>query len=235
MQILSFSQSGPAALRRNTALLVVALLGLGGLAPAQAQSDAAAQPLIDRLKPQSGGASRGIRIQGDTPAPTSPAAPAPIWTVPASVTPPAPTPPPAAVQSAASRPAVVPQRPAARETTSDAPSVSITVTFATGSATLTPEAERALAPLGQALSSPELQPYRFRIEGHTDSVGDAAVNQALSERRAAAVREHLMRVYGVGESRLVAVGFGSSQLLVPTPPQVPEARNRRVQVVNLGN
>jgi OmpA-OmpF porin, OOP family len=61
------------------------------------------------------------------------------------------------------------------------------------------------------------------------------VNQALSERRAAAVREHLTRVYGVDKARLVAIGFGSSQLLVPTPPQVAETRNRRVQVVNIGN
>jgi outer membrane protein OmpA-like peptidoglycan-associated protein len=44
-----------------------------------------------------------------------------------------------------------------------------------------------------------------------------------------------MRVYGVDTARLVAVGFGSSQLLVRTPPQVAEARNRRVQVVNIGD
>jgi outer membrane protein OmpA-like peptidoglycan-associated protein len=113
--------------------------------------------------------------------------------------------------------------------------VSITITFASGSATLTPEAERSLAPLGRALTAAELAPYRFRIEGHTDSVGDAAQNQSLSERRAAAVRDHLIRTYGVDASRLVAVGFGSSQLLVQTPPQTPEVRNRRVQIVNIGS
>jgi outer membrane protein OmpA-like peptidoglycan-associated protein len=80
-----------------------------------------------------------------------------------------------------------------------------------------------------------LLPYRFRIEGHTDSVGDAAANISLSEQRAAAVRDYLVRVYRVAERRLIAVGFGSSQPLVATPPQVPELRNRRVQVVNLGN
>jgi OOP family OmpA-OmpF porin len=217
---------------------VAAMLAMGALpSAARAQSDLAAQSLIDRLKPVASSGTRGIRIPGDAPAAASPAAPAPVWATPA-VTPALPRAAPAApAQTAASRPAVAPPRvvPVARETTTDAPSVSITVTFTTGSATLTSEAERALAPLGRALASPDLAPYRFRIEGHTDSVGDAAVNQALSERRAAAVREHLTRVYGVDAARLVAVGFGSSQLLVSTPPQVAEARNRRVQVVNIGN
>jgi outer membrane protein OmpA-like peptidoglycan-associated protein len=208
---------------------VTAMLVAGAVPPvALAQSDIAAQSLIDRLKPSANSGTRGIRIPGAAPAPAATVAPARAWdTAPAPDLSPAPGP----AQSATSRPAAA----AARETTTDAPSVSITVTFSTGSAALTPEAEKALAPLGRALASAELAPYRFRIEGHTDSVGNAAVNQALSERRAASVRQHLMRVYGVDTARLVAVGFGSSQLLVPTPPQVAEARNRRVQVVNIGD
>jgi outer membrane protein OmpA-like peptidoglycan-associated protein len=121
------------------------------------------------------------------------------------------------------------------ETTASAPSVSITVNFASGSAELTPAAERALAPLGNALRSAELAPYRFRIEGHTDTVGDPASNMALSERRAQAVRDYVVRTYGVDPSRLVAVGLGETQLRIATPPHVPEARNRRVQVVNIGS
>jgi outer membrane protein OmpA-like peptidoglycan-associated protein len=194
--------------------------------PAAAQSDSAAQSLIDRLRPSAGSGSRGIRVQSETATPSTPAAPAPVWRAAPAAAVPAP-------QAAARPTAAPPAQP--RETTANAPSVSITVTFASGSATLTPEAERALAPLGRALASPELAPYRFRIEGHTDTVGDAAVNQSLSERRAAAVREHLSRVYNVDAGRLVAIGFGSSQLLVQTPPQVADPRNRRVQVVNIGN
>jgi outer membrane protein OmpA-like peptidoglycan-associated protein len=207
------------------------------LAPAPeaaAQSDPAAQALIDRLRPSVGGGTRGLRIPGGdaTPAVASPVAPAPVWQTPAQPRQTAPSPAhtrPAA--AAVTRPPVSPER----ETTADAPSVSITITFATGSAALTPEAERALSPLGRALTAPELAPYRFRVEGHTDSVGDAALNQSLSERRAAAVRDHLINVYRVDPSRIVAVGFGSSQLLVHTPPQTAEVRNRRVQVVNIGS
>lgn len=201
--------------------------------PAGAQSDPAAQALIDRLRPSVGGGTRGIRIPGGDPTPVaSPVAPAPIWR-----TSPAPPPranapsAPIATIAAAPRPPV----PAARDTTADAPSVSMTVTFPSGSATLTPDAERALAPLGRALTDRELAPFRFRIEGHTDSVGDAAQNQQLSERRAAAVRAYLISAFGVDAGRLIAIGFGSSQMIVQTPPQTPEMRNRRVQIVNIGN
>ncbi len=90
-------------------------------------------------------------------------------------------------------------------------------------------------PLGRALNPPDLVPFRFRAEGHTDAVGEAALNQAPSARRAAAVREHPAQVHGVAPERLVATGFGSSQLPVPTPPQAAEPRNRRVQVVNIGH
>ncbi|MDO9499191.1 OmpA family protein, partial [Falsiroseomonas sp.] len=111
--------------------------------------------------------------------------------------------------------------------------VSITVTFPSGSANLTPQAEARLAPLGRALSSADLAPFRFRIEGHTDSVGAASMNMALSERRAAAVRDYLIRQYGVDGARLEAVGLGQTRLLVPTGDGVNEPRNRRVQVINL--
>ncbi len=206
-----------------------------GTAPAQ--TDAAAQALIDRLRPSANAGTRGLRIPGADGATQT--APAPAWQAPlqrpAAAQPrdaaPRPAGPPATVTAAAPRPPL----PAVRETTADAPSVSITITFPTGSATLTPESERALAPLGRALTASELAPFRFRIEGHTDSVGDAAQNQGLSDRRAAAVRNYLITTFGVDEARLVAVGFGSAQLLVQTPPQTPELRNRRVQIVNIGN
>ncbi|MGG5887774.1 OmpA family protein [Falsiroseomonas sp. HC035] len=123
-------------------------------------------------------------------------------------------------------------------TTTTAPpgaaAVSLTVTFATGSATLSPAAMQVLDNLGQALGSARLAGYRFRVEGHTDTVGPEAMNQALSERRAAAVRDFLMQRHGVAAQRIEAAGLGEAQLLVPTPDEVAEPRNRRVQVVNIG-
>jgi outer membrane protein OmpA-like peptidoglycan-associated protein len=115
-----------------------------------------------------------------------------------------------------------------------APSVSLTVNFATGSAELTPSAERTLDSLGKALNDPKLIHDRFRIEGHTDTVGSAASNQVLSTRRADRVAQYLEDKFGIARSRLKPVGMGEHGLLVPTPPQTAEARNRRVLVVNEG-
>jgi outer membrane protein OmpA-like peptidoglycan-associated protein len=106
--------------------------------------------------------------------------------------------------------------------------------FPSGSAALTPDAEKILEALGRALNSSELARYRFRIEGHTDTAGEAPANLVLSERRAATVREHLVSRHGVAAARLEALGFGETQLLVQTPDATSEPRNRRVQIVNLG-
>ena len=100
---------------------------------------------------------------------------------------------------------------------------------------MTADAEKMLDALARALNAPELARYRFRIEGHTDTTGEAPVNLALSARRAAAVREHLVNRLGVAAPRLDAVGLGETQLLVQTPDATSEPRNRRVQIVNIGS
>jgi len=116
-----------------------------------------------------------------------------------------------------------------------APSVSLMVLFATGSADLTPEAQHTVDQLGQALSSQRLAGYKFRIEGHTDTVGTQVYNLALSKRRAETVASYLEEKFNIPSSRLEAEGMGEKELLVQTPNQTPEPRNRRVQVVNLGS
>lgn len=113
------------------------------------------------------------------------------------------------------------------------PTVNFTVEFETDSAKLTPQATRTLDELGRALTSSALSGYRFRIEGHTDTVGTREYNRALSERRAASVLDYLVARWRIDPSKLEAVGMGEDQLLVPTGPNVSEVRNRRVAVVNL--
>jgi outer membrane protein OmpA-like peptidoglycan-associated protein len=115
-----------------------------------------------------------------------------------------------------------------------APSASLSVLFATGSATLTPAATKILNELGRALTDTRLAGNKFRIEGHTDTVGTPDSNKALSEQRAKAVADYLASTYHVDPGKLEAVGLGEDGLLVKTPAQTPEARNRRVVVVNLG-
>jgi outer membrane protein OmpA-like peptidoglycan-associated protein len=126
------------------------------------------------------------------------------------------------------------EAPAKTPPAAEAPSVNLYVPFENGSAELTPAAIAALDELGKALSSPTLAGYKFRIEGHTDTVGTKPYNKSLSERRAEAVSAYLEQKYGVGTTRLEVIGLGSDHLLVPTPEQTPEPRNRRVTVVNLG-
>ncbi len=114
------------------------------------------------------------------------------------------------------------------------PSASLSVLFATGSAELTPAATKTLDALGQALTDTRLAGSKFRIEGHTDTVGTVDANEALSKQRAQAVADYLVTAHHIDRSKLEPVGVGQQGLLVPTPPQTPEARNRRVVVVNLG-
>jgi OmpA-OmpF porin, OOP family len=49
------------------------------------------------------------------------------------------------------------------------------------------------------------------------------------------VVEYLATNFHVDRSRVQGIGMGEDGLLVPTPDQTPEPRNRRVQVVNLGS
>lgn len=119
--------------------------------------------------------------------------------------------------------------------TEAAPAVSLTVQFATGSADLTPAARQVLNNLGKAISDKSLANDRFRIEGHTDTVGNKDANQVLSEHRAEAVVDYLATNFHVDRSRLQPVGMGESGLLIQTPEQTNEPRNRRVQVVNIGS
>ena len=129
---------------------------------------------------------------------------------------------------------VVPVRPVATQASVKVPSIDLTVLFEFGSAELTVDASRTLDELGRALTSAVLSGYRFRIEGHTDTVGTPEFNKSLSDQRAAVVARYLEARFGLSSARLETVGLGDSALLVPTPPQTPEQRNRRVHVVNLG-
>ena len=105
------------------------------------------------------------------------------------------------------------------------------VQFKFDSYQLLPEAKKALNNLGPALNSDQLINYGFRIEGHTDAIGSYEYNQRLSEDRAQAVKEYLVRNFGVDTDRLVTVGHGETVLLNREDPSA--AVNRRVQVVTL--
>jgi len=70
---------------------------------------------------------------------------------------------------------------------------------------------------------------KLRVEGHTDNQGNAAANQALSEKRAQAVMGWLV-ANGVDSSRLSAKGFGQSKPLADNGTEDGRAKNRRVEL-----
>jgi outer membrane protein OmpA-like peptidoglycan-associated protein len=72
------------------------------------------------------------------------------------------------------------------------------------------------------------------IEGHTDNTGSDAVNQPLSEKRAAAVSKYLAS-QGVAAGRLSTKGYGSTQPKVPNDTKENQAKNRRVELAITAN
>jgi outer membrane protein OmpA-like peptidoglycan-associated protein len=68
----------------------------------------------------------------------------------------------------------------------------------------------------------------LRVEGHTDSRGEAAYNQTLSEARASAVREYLLKG-GVSTDRIVSAGFGESLPVEAAETEAAWDKNRRVE------
>jgi outer membrane protein OmpA-like peptidoglycan-associated protein len=68
------------------------------------------------------------------------------------------------------------------------------------------------------------------IEGHTDAQGDEDYNQALSQRRAAAVTAYLTANMAGEEERFSSIGFGESRPIVTNETEEGRAKNRRIDV-----
>ena len=102
------------------------------------------------------------------------------------------------------------------------------VFFDTNSVALSPQATNTVnAAADSAKSSPNA---RVTVAGYTDTEGGVAYNQALSVRRANAVRDALVR-NGVSPQSVTVVGEGEMGQLVPTGDQVRYPSNRRAAVV----
>ena len=113
-----------------------------------------------------------------------------------------------------------------------APAVAVDIKFALNSAALSDDAKEVVKQIATAMSSDQLGRSQFLLEGHTDTTGSPAYNLALSKQRANAVRDELVKTYGIKPTRLRAQGRGQEALLDPANPQSPV--NRRVVIVNLG-
>ena len=105
-----------------------------------------------------------------------------------------------------------------------------TITFASGSAAIRPEQADQLTQLGQYIANRIDENPReiFLVEGHTDAVGDAAYNLALSDRRAESVALALTEYFDVPPENLVVQGYGEQFLKVET--EAAEQANRRASI-----
>jgi len=127
----------------------------------------------------------------------------------------------------AARPAD-PNRYAALTSAIPLPVAHYTLYFFEGTTKLTPESEPELRKVFAELA--KRPGAEVQITGHTDTVGQTADNDRLSLQRAREIREALIG-QGLNPTISRAVGRGERELLVLTPDNTPEPRNRRVEVI----
>ena len=100
------------------------------------------------------------------------------------------------------------------------------VQFETGRADLKSESLQILKQVADILK--RYPDYKLRISGHTDSVGSAEFNQALSENRAKACYQYIITL-GVAPARMSYVGYGETRPIANNKYQAGREKNRRVE------
>jgi outer membrane protein OmpA-like peptidoglycan-associated protein len=89
------------------------------------------------------------------------------------------------------------------------------------------EGREAVAELARTLSALGIE--RIRIEGHTDNLGNAKYNEALSLRRAESVAQHLVRI-GWRDNAIERRGYGADKPVADNATPSGRAQNRRVAI-----
>ena len=106
--------------------------------------------------------------------------------------------------------------------------IALYINFDTGKSSVRPESRSTISQIVQLLKgSPAL---RLAIEGHTDNVGNAQSNKALSDARAKAVLAGVVAA-GIDAARLSAAGFGADRPVADNKDEAGRAKNRRVELV----
>jgi len=115
----------------------------------------------------------------------------------------------------------------------DAPvkkSFTVTAKFPSGSAVLSLGARAQLKNAGEFLKSNEFK--MVFVEGHSDSQGNDNYNKILSQRRAQAVKNQLVRDYKLNADKIKAIGYGETSPIADNNTNVGRSKNRRV-VINI--
>jgi len=131
---------------------------------------------------------------------------------------------------------VVPKPPVAEVETArieDAPvkkAFTVTAKFPSGSAVLSSTSKAQLKDAGAFLKNNDFK--MVFVEGHSDSQGNDNYNKILSQRRAQAVKNQLVREYGLNPDKVKAIGYGETNPIADNATPAGRAKNRRV-VINV--
>ncbi len=113
---------------------------------------------------------------------------------------------------------------------SDGKFITYGITFDVGKATIKPESMGEINRIVTLMTeNPDL---KFSVEGHTDSTGNPASNQTLSEQRSQAIVAKLVEL-GIAQDRLTAVGKGQNSPIADNNTDEGRAKNRRVEFVKM--
>ncbi|MYL27963.1 MULTISPECIES: OmpA family protein [Halomonadaceae] len=115
------------------------------------------------------------------------------------------------------------------ETLKESVRETLNVRFETASANVTEGSLPEIRDVAEAMR--EFPESTLVLEGHTDSVGNAEANRALSQRRAEAVKQVLVEEMGIAADRVSAEGYGESQPVADNDTAEGRAQNRRVESV----
>ena len=109
--------------------------------------------------------------------------------------------------------------------------ISYGINFDSGKDVIKPESHEAIKAIADVLK--ESPNVRVRVVGHTDTDGNAASNLELSKRRAIAVKNYLIKGFGINGSRIETDGKGQTEPLAPNTTSAGKAKNRRVEFVKI--
>jgi peptidoglycan-associated lipoprotein len=101
--------------------------------------------------------------------------------------------------------------------------------FETGKADLSPEAKAELDALVKTIAADPKNIY-LEIEGHTDSIGPADLNQKLGLQRAEAVKLYLYETHNIPLHKMSVISYGSTKPVAPNTTRDGRAQNRRVVI-----
>lgn len=103
------------------------------------------------------------------------------------------------------------------------------ILFDNGKSDIKPESEKAIISVATYLQqNPEVNVY---IVGHTDNVGDRAMNQKLSKSRGESIKNYLVSKYKIAATRLTADGVGPVCPVATNDTEENKSLNRRVEIV----